>query len=184
MTPRIIPASRPDISPADAISLAGDFYDPSLKYWLLGRRGYYRDSMGLVNKNDRGLYDDAIALVTPERVVSWNANTDPSNEGGRLAVLQPGRYLMKVGTHHPASPNAYTCLVQASPFVVLRDNGVKEVGEFYIHLHRGGYSTTGSEGCQTIHPEQWVEAISLILFEMEVEKLKTIPYILTAREDA
>jgi hypothetical protein len=77
--------------------------------------------------------------------------------------------------------------VQAGPVTVHRDNGVTESGEFYIHVHRGGYSTTSSAGCQTVHPDQWPAFIALVESEMQrhggglpIDKL-TIPYALTER---
>lgn len=148
---------------------------------LLGRRGYYRDTMGDAGVQERGIYDDAILLVSPTAFASFNANCDPSRHGGALAVLQPGIWRYKLGTHHPNSPNAYPCLVQAGPVTVRRDNGLRESGEFYIHIHRGGYRTTSSEGCQTIFPDQWDEFFALVQGEMRRHGLVTIPYCLTER---
>lgn len=162
---------------------------------LLGRRGYYRDSMGVKGRNDRGEYDDAIAVVTPRLFVTFNANTDPSRTGGRLAVLQPGVWPYAKGMHHASSANGYPCLVQAGPVTVLRDNGVRETQKAdasqlgpggyppYIHIHRGGYNLTSSEGCQTIHPDQWDEFLGLAFGEMEFYELDEIPYVLTVNED-
>lgn len=177
----IAPSSRPQMTRAEAEKLlaAHGVKAPA----ILGQRGYYRDSMGVTGRNDRGMYDDAIAVVTPRLFVTFNANTDPSTSGGRLAVLQPGAWEYKQGMHHPSNPNGYPCLVQAGPVTVLRDNGVKESGEFYIHIHHGGYNETESAGCQTIHPDQWREFFELVCGEMEFYELEEITYVLTVRED-
>lgn len=184
------PSTRPEITRGGAIALAHGLGVDVAKPFVLGRRGYYRDTMGAPGVNDRGIYDDAIVVVTPTAYATFNANCDPSRFGGRLASLVAGAYRYRIGTHHPGTPGAYTCLVQAGPVTVRRDNGVTESGEFYIHVHRGGYSTTSSEGCQTIHPDQWAAFISLVESEMlrhggglPIEKL-TIPYLLTERPQA
>jgi hypothetical protein len=71
--------------------------------------------MGVPGKNDRGIFDDMIAVVTPRTYRTFNGNTDPSapDTGTRLATLQPGVWDFKLGTHHPGTPKAYPCLVQA-----------------------------------------------------------------------
>lgn len=174
----ILPASRPHISLAwaqDIAKAAGCTADT----FILGRRGYYKETMNASRANDRGLYDDAIAIVRPNLLTAFNANTDPSRFGGKLAQLACGVWPYKIGTHHPTAPSAYKCLVQAAPVTVHRDNGVIETGEFYIHIHRGGYSTTGSEGCQTIHPEQWNEFMGEVATLLSKAKSLTIPYVLT-----
>lgn len=173
----IVPNSRPqmDRRTAEGLLSAHGVKAPA----IIGRRGYYRDTMGVPGKNDRGLYDDAIMVVSSRLYKTFNANTDPSRSGGRLAVLQPGVWQYKQGMHHPSNPNGYPCLVQAAPVTVLRDNGVKETGEFYIHIHHGGYNLTSSEGCQTIHPDQWDEFFHLACGEMEFYELEEIPYVLT-----
>jgi hypothetical protein len=178
----IVPSSRPQLDVVDATKLlaACGVTGPA----ILAQRGYYRDSMGVAGKNDRGIFDDMIAIVTPRTYRTFNANTDPSSTGGRLAVLQPGAWEFQKGTHHPGTPAAYPCLVQAGPVTVLRDNGVKETGEFYIHVHHGGLNTTTSEGCQTIYLPQWREFYSTICNEMDFYDLSRITYVLTVREDA
>jgi lysozyme len=152
---------------------------------ILGQRGYYENTMGAPGKNDRGIFDDMIAVVTPRTYRTFNANTDPSaaDTGTRLATLQPGVWDFKLGLHHPDTANEYPCLVQAGPVTVLRDNGVRETGEFYIHIHHGGLNTTTSEGCQTIYLAQWPEFFQLVKTEMQFYKLTEIPYVLTVRED-
>jgi lysozyme len=47
-----------------------------------------------------------------------------------------------------------------------------------INIHRGGYRTTSSEGCQTIYPSQWDGFINLVYSEMSRYNQKTIPYLL------
>lgn len=186
----LLPPVPPDLTRTEALAMlraAGYGGDGPV---LLGRRGYYRDTMGAPGRNDRGLYDDVIALVAPDVYAAWPANTDPSapDTGTRLATLLPGIYVFRPGLHHPGTPHAYRCLVQGGPFTVRRDTGVIESGEFYIHLHRGGYTTTGSEGCQTLHPDHWPQAHGddadgLIPRVMRRYRLLTIPYVLTVRPD-
>jgi len=148
---------------------------------LLGRRGYYRNTMGVPGENDRGIYDDAMLLVSPTAFVTFNANTDPTRAGGHLAVLVPGVYTYKLGIHGLSRPadQRYEALVQAGPVTVQRDDGKRETGWFGINIHRGGYTTTSSEGCQTIWPEQWDAFRELVKSEMRRFNMSTITYALT-----
>lgn len=179
----VVPAARPKLSIVDARKLLAA-YGVSDTTVIIGERGYYRDTMGEPGKNDRGVFDDMIAVLSPRVFRTFNGNTDPSAHGGRLAVLEPGVWDFKLGTHHPGTPNAYPCLVQAGPVIVLRDNGVRETGEFYIQMHHAGVNTTTSEGCQTIYRPQWDEFFELVKGEMEFYGLASVPYVLTVREDA
>lgn len=180
----VVPAARPQLSIVDARKLlaALGVTDQTV---IIGQRGYFRDSLGEKGKNDRGVFDDAIIVLSPRVFRAFNANTDPSDPdtGTRLATLDPGVWDFKLGTHHPGTPNAYPCLVQAGPVSVHRDNGVRESGEFYIHIHHGGVNTTTSAGCQTIYRPQWDEFYELVKGEMEFYGLATIPYALAVRED-
>lgn len=180
----ITPAARPQMDIAIATNLVKAY--GVIRPAILAQRGYMRDSMGVKGKNDRGLYDDMIAIVTPRIYRTFNANTDPQkpDTGTRLATLAPGVWDFRRGIHHPGTPKAYPCLVQDGPVRVLRDNGVKEDGEFYIQIHHGGFNETLSEGCQTIHPEQWQEFYDVVCREMDFFKLDRIEYVLTVREDA
>jgi lysozyme len=130
---------------------------------LIGIRGYYLRTMGDPTKNDRGIYDDAIALLTPNSFATYNANTDPSRsrpataDRKGMAVLLPGLYRYRLGIHGLSRPKSqqYEALVQAGPVTVDRDGGKAETGMFGINIHRGGETGTSSEGCQTIPPNQW-----------------------------
>lgn len=153
---------------------------------ILGRRGYYRDAMGVPGKNDRGIYDDAIFVVTPTAFVAFNANCDPSRARPGIAVLKAGVWQYKPGIHGLARPKEqqYLALVQAAPVTVVRDGRGDDTGWFGINIHRGGYSSTSSEGCQTIYPDQWPAFIELVKLEMQRHGLMRIPYALTEREAA
>lgn len=177
----IVPPSRPGIARDTALAWAGTVTD---KVYLVGRRGYYRDTMGKPGTNDRGLFDDAIVLVTPDACLTFNANTDPSVFREHIATLTPGRWRVKPGTHHPGTPGAYRCLVQAGPVTVRRDGGVEESGEFYIHIHRGGVNGTSSLGCQTIPPGQWPDFMRAVDAALVKYGQRSLLYILTERGDA
>lgn len=142
--------------------------------FLVGIRGYYnRDA------NQRGIYDDAIFLVTPTKVYGFNANTDPAMFRRSIATLVPGVWKYCIGIHGLSKPKflQYRALVQAATVTVTRDQlGGIFSGFFGINIHRGGYNTVSSEGCQTIHPKQWPEFIDLM--EKLLKNGKTITYIL------
>lgn len=172
----ILPRSRPALTRvvADALIRSHGVTGPA----LLGVRGYYRDTMGKAGQNDRALYDDAMFVVTPRAFAAFNANTDPSVEGGHVATLATGVWRFKEGIHHPGTPKAYPALVQAGPVTVHRDDGVTEAGEFYIHIHHGGVNGTSSLGCQTIPPDQWPEFFSLVRREIAYYEVPYLNYVL------
>lgn len=153
---------------------------------LVGIRGYYRDTMGVPGKNDRGIYDDAIILRSPTVHAAFNANTDPSVARKHVAVLKTGAWKYKIGTHGLNKPakQRYTALVQAGDVTVIRDQEGPDTGMFGINIHRGGYGTTSSLGCQTIFPDQWPAFIALVQSELkratgpDGSSQKIIPYLL------
>jgi lysozyme len=150
---------------------------------LVGIRGYYRDSMGAVGKNDVGLYDDAIILVSPNAHVAFNANVDPSRLGWNanarkpMAQLKSGVYRYKLGQHGISRGNPYKALVQAGPVTVMRGDK-EETGHFAINIHKGGRTTTSSEGCQTIPEPSWSGFINLVESELKRNNAKTLSYVL------
>ena len=148
---------------------------------LVGVRGYYLDTMGEKGANDRGIYDDAIFLVTPAGMMRYNANTDPSVARRRVAVLVPGLWRYRLGIHGLSKPKEkqYEALVQAAVVTVDRDEvDADSTGWFGINIHRGSYRTTSSLGCQTIYPAQWPAFIESVRGAMKEHGQRTVPYLL------
>lgn len=130
--------------------------------------------------NDIGSYDDTIAIVSPDHFSAYNANTDPSRMFKNVAVLKAGGpYLYKIGLHNMKHP--YKALRQYGRVTVLRD-GVPHTdtaqAPFYIDIHKGGYGTTSSLGCQTIWPEQWPKFLETVERELKIYNQSIIPYCL------
>lgn len=184
----MIPKNRPQQKRQDTerqLKAAG-VSDPVV---LVGIRGYYRDSMGAKGKQDRGIYDDAIIVVSPNVHAAFNANVDPGAYGINpkikkgYASLKPGVWRYRIGKHGIRSGNPYKALVQAAPVSVSRDGGPDETGWFGINIHRGGITRTNSEGCQTIPPAQWPAFIALVDTELRRNNAKTVSYVLTTRKE-
>ena len=166
---------------------------------LVGIRSYYRNTMGKKAMNDRGLYDDAIFLVTPTAYLACNANTDPSGfrkghgtgDSKGIATLKEGIWDFTTGYHR----GQYRALRQKGFFTLYRDadsqvpeskvklyDGVRVYEDNTdvsgINIHKGGFGTTGSAGCQTIHPDQWEEFIALVYNQLKLYNQKIVPYLL------
>lgn len=151
------------------------------KLSLVAVRGYYLDSMGKPGKNDRGIYDDAIFLLSPECFASFNANTDPSRFRSGIASLKaPQQVTYKPGYHGYGRRSGHSAFRQLSDVIVKRDSNVgngtplgdglfldKASNRFWINLHRGGINTTSSEGCLTVTPTQWRAFYALVRTEMK-----------------
>ena len=156
--------------------------------WMLGVRGYYGDSMGVPGRNDRGIYDDAIFVISDDVFASFNANTDPSVTRTKVAVLKPGQWKYKVGVHGLSKPKEkrYKAWVQAAPVTVMRDRvasgkwvgSYDDTGWFGINIHRGSKTSTSSLGCQTIYPTQWDAFFALSTLVASQAKIVDVPYVL------
>lgn len=161
------------------LSSAVDVDDP---VYLVGIRGYYLNSMGKPAVNDIGIYDDAIILIAPGVIKTFNANTDPSRHKDGVATLLPGVHYYKKGKHGISKPGGgYPALRPATSDESLPVSRTGRKGVFKgiaINIHKGGYNTTSSEGCQTIYPTQWEDFITSVYAEMDKAKQKTIAYIL------
>lgn len=164
---------KPRLSTADLERKLAVYKVDREKYPLIvvGIRGYYKDTMGKSGVNDRGIYDDAIFVHSPSVTAAFNANTDPSvyrpghgtSEKTRgMACLQPAAYYVHSFDLHRGK---YLALCQRlGPVTVMRDGNIqyRHLGNFGINIHRGGWNTTSSLGCQTIHPSQWDAFINLV----------------------
>lgn len=154
---------------------------------VVGLRGYYRDTMGSVGKNDRGIYDDAAFVVSTSLFLAVNFNTDPSayrkgqgksEKTKGMAVLNPGLWFYRIGLHR----GLYPALIQDSPVTVTRDGLIADytdTGMFGMNIHPGGIWWTNSLGCQTVHPSQWDIFFGSIRDEARRLKMKRIPYLLS-----
>jgi lysozyme len=187
-----IPSERPKITREKAeeyFATHGGLNFKKHPLYVLGIRGYYTKSLGDPSKNDFGIYDDCICLITENGFTAFNANTDPSKlqRGSSIkkgtAVLQPGLWTVYGLDLHKGS---YPALCQRLGDVLVwryKADGTRysESGMFGINIHCGGKSSTNSEGCQTIYPMQYGEW----LFKVTVELAKygwngmTVPYLLT-----
>lgn len=149
---------------------------------LVGIRGYYKDTMGKPGQNDRGLYDDAMFIVSPTHFSSWNGNTDPSVYRPGIASLVPGVHMYRKGNHGISRPGGgYPAFRPATPgeqLPVTRDGVLNPRPGVAINIHRGGKNTTSSEGCQTLPPQQWDAFYAALSGEMKRHSVKTFPYVL------
>lgn len=165
----MVPPSRPRVTRAEVEALLAPFAIDRLAHPLLvlGLRGYYASAEG--GENQIGIYDDAIVLVSPLEQLGCNGNTDPSKHRighgdgaakGMASLKAPQVcYAHVLGMHHPDKSTGYPALVQRAGHVTVIRDGTppyEDTGDFGINIHRGGYGTTSSEGCQTIHPDQWL----------------------------
>jgi lysozyme len=148
---------------------------------LVGIRGYYSETFQ-PSGNQRGIYDDAIILISPSTHATFNANTDPSVYRKGIAVLKTGVHRFRKGHHGITKPSGgYPALRPANAqeeLPVTRDKEGDSMG-VAINIHRGSYNSTSSAGCQTIYPAQWDSFINLVYGEMARYNQKTIPYLLT-----
>jgi lysozyme len=168
---------RPKITLQKAISLLEK--PETEEVYLIGIRGYYLDTMGKPGVNDRGIYDDCICIVAPNLFLAFNANTDPSAFRESIATLIPGRHLYKKGKHKISGPNPYQALRPATDdesLPVTRDGKEGVFKGIAINIHKGGYTTTSSEGCQTVYPDQWKEFIDTVYAQMKQFNQHYIPY--------
>jgi lysozyme len=177
---KVIPFTRPRKLRVDVerLARAGGINAGATPVYLVGIRGYYHDDH---KANQRGIYDDALFLVSPDAMVAFNANVDPSVSRPGIATLKTGLWRYKLGTHglNRPKPQRYQALVQMGEVTVVRDGQGDDTGFFGINIHRGGTNSTSSLGCQTIVPEQWENFIGLIKQELNRVGQVSLPYLLT-----
>ena len=195
---KIIPDNRPNISLDYAREILDRLGAKDATIRLVGIRGYWKRTMGDPLKNDRRMYDDALAVVLRDRVVTFNFNTDPNGwrkghgKGGvkGMATLVEGLYESWCMGKHKGQ---YWALVQTGGEVLVRRDAdasvpekdivevdgekfYEESGYFGINIHRGGVSGTSSLGCQTVPPGQYDEFQKLVYAEMKKAGMKKIQY--------
>jgi lysozyme len=211
-----LPRSRPklDVEIARAVAQRLLFESPGCDgarvlagcpVMLLGVRGYYRDTFKRKGVNDVGVYDDAAFLITPDTVLAFNWNCDPSKIGwnkdlGKFyAQLVTGVWPFRQGPHkgrpklfrQPSDEDAeqlelaklFTDARAEGEFTVRRvhsdETGELETGYFAINIHDSTDGTTGSWGCQTAPRNQMFELRDFAYAAMATHAQRVLPYILT-----
>jgi lysozyme len=154
---------------------------------LVGVRGYYKDTMGKTGVNDRGIYDDALFIISPTHFSAYNANTDPSAHRQGIASLVPGVHRYRRGNHGISRPGggypAFRPATKDEELPVVRDGVINPRPGVAINIHRGSRINTSSEGCQTLPPQQWDAFYAALSGEMKRHGVTTFPYLLTNESD-
>lgn len=184
----IVPAKKPARQHDDVEKFLTSRGIDLTKVSLLGVRGYYRDSMGVVGKNDRMIFDDAIFVYSPTAFASFNFNTDPNGfrkghgtgDAKGMAMLKPGIWRYQKGIHR-----GYQAFTQAGEVTVIRDGSpnYEDTGYFGINIHKGGATGTSSLGCQTVFADQWLAMKTLVYSELDRYNQKTFQYVLVDEAD-
>ena len=192
----MLPRSKPKASRekvVDGLIASGLWKNSNVtRLSVIGIRGYYDDSMGVPDQNDRGIYDDAVFLISPDLFASFNFNTDHSSyRKGGATLVSPQRVKYVCGYHGYGRASGHPAFRQASNVVVLRDGGVgggksqgrgrftdRPSARFWINLHRGGRTSTSSAGCQTVPPSQWKDFYAMVRGELKSSGQANFNYFL------
>jgi hypothetical protein len=149
--------------------------DLSLPY-VVGYRGYYKNTMGKPCVNDRGIFDDIFVVISPLSFEVFNGNTDPSVFRKGIATLRPGVYDCVKWKHKQRVWGLQIILD-----VVSRDGFGNELfkGRHAINFHDDLEDRSAwSEGCQTLPKSQLPKFTKAVYSLMETFGLKTIKYVL------
>ncbi len=181
-----VQAIRPGDGPIDPVSEAWvreilRDHDVTEQVAVVGVRGYVDGFAGAAGKNLLGVYDDALCIVSRDRVQTYLGNTDPTRLIAQRAVLQEGKYRYQRGIHGITreKEKQYPAWVQAGGVTIRRYQPDGTFGEVLTNqwigcnIHSGSWTTTGSAACQTVVPEKWAEFDSLLdrlLREAQQEK--------------
>lgn len=172
----ILPPSRPKITRDEALRLLALQGVTEIKGCVvLGIAGYYSKLDGKPG-NARGIYDDAIVVITPGDFRTFNGNCDPSIFRPGVATLCDGVWQYKPGRHKLIG--GYPAFRQAGDVLVSRDGRKKlHKGLYGINIHRGSRTKTSSLGCQTLHPDQWDEFQRFVMTKLEAFDQATFTYV-------
>jgi lysozyme len=185
----MLPPARPRANREIVIGAALDAWRkdghtaPLPDFFVIGVRGYYEQTMGNPDRNDRGIYDDAFFVVGPEVFAAFNGNVDPSRYKQGVATLVEGVHWYRLGNHGISRPGggypAFRPSTKNEELRVVRDGVKVPWPGVAINIHRGGDGTTSSLGCQTVPPAQWDAFYHLTASEFRKSGLQSFPYILT-----
>ena len=178
----IIPNSRPKLGEAKirALLKSSGVTSPVA---IVGIRGYYSETFA-PSGNQRGVYDDAIFVVSPNSFAAFNGNTDPSVFRKGIATLSTGIIWYRKGKHGLSRKPPYVPYDALRPatdgehVLVTRDGIAKPWPGTALNIHKGGNNNTYSEGCQTLPPDQYSAFIRLAYSEMDRAKITKVPYLL------
>ena len=167
---------------------------------LFGCEGYYLDSMGVKGQNDRGMYDDALFVVSERLFLALNINLDPTSyRPGHGHGSSKGMGTIHYGVHEQAyaigkHKTIFPALRQVGNIIVRRDADSRvpkediitidekryylEIGNHQVmNFHPGGANTTSSLGCQTIPRDQWRLFIDSVVAEARRMNQKRFTYV-------
>jgi len=176
--------TRPKLTQLEAEAMINKFapYTIVEPVKVLAIRGYYKQTMGDPEANDRGIYDDAFILIGPNFYNTYNGNTDPSKYKPGIAKLVPGLHYFKKGKHGISRPgggyNAFRPDTPDEGLDVTRDGKTGVYRGIAINIHKGGEIYTNSAGCQTVWPSQWLEFQTKVYDMMTMEGQRRLPYLL------
>jgi hypothetical protein len=173
----LIPAEKPHLPHLTALNMLGAAGLSHHKGAFLAIRGYYPNTFGKADANDRKVYDDYLAWVEGGLYLPVNANTDPNgfrpgygtseNTKGILSICDGQVCWYRSGQHkgRPAFRQARDFWVWRDADVtkvpkerVIRVDGVpvyKEFGSFAANIHDSPEGSTSSLGCITVPKSQF-----------------------------
>lgn len=166
--------NRPRITKAESLEIL-QANEVSDKVAIIGIRGYYLDTFGKRGANERGVYDDAIIIISARKFETFRANTDPSVYRNGIASMTTGVHRYYKGTH---KGRYWALRLVGEKVAVTRDGQTGVSTGIALNIHKGGLRSTGSEGCQTLMPADWDDFIELVYDEMDFYGQKTVPYVL------
>lgn len=157
------------------------------------KRGIYDDAIGYISSSSYGVFPGNcdpsvtradIAVLQPgvwryKKGLHGLHHLNPSVPADAAELKQ----LQDTGRDVSGYTACYWALRQAGDVTVLRDGYTQPYTDtpprprMWIDIHRGGYNTTSSEGCQTIHPAYW-DAFFWKGVEPLLGKDQNIPYCL------